>query len=292
MPTTAVAIVSGGLDSTTLAYLLHAQDYNLHLLSFDYGQRHRKELHYAQLCAERLNARWDMVDLTAITRFLGGSALTDDVPVPEGHYAAANMAITVVPNRNAIMLSVAYAIAVAEHAVVVAAGVHAGDHFIYPDCRPGFIAAFDAMQRQAVEGFGEPGLHSAFPTPIPGVATKAKTATAAAAAPASSANTPFATPASPTPRTTPTRLMAMICGWNDVMFDARSEQHGVEKCSSLHLLPVAGPPGCMRHPRGVHHLNERLEVKGDTMQLHLQRCLATLDNGIFREGWLANVTQR
>lgn len=154
----AIAIVSGGLDSTTLAYLLHAQGYDLHLLSFDYGQRHRKELHYAQVCAERLNARWDVIDLTSITRFLSGSALTDDIPVPEGHYAAENMAITVVPNRNAIMLSVAYAVAVAERAVAVAAGVHAGDHFIYPDCRPGFIEAFDAMQRQAVEGYGDPAL--------------------------------------------------------------------------------------------------------------------------------------
>lgn len=158
MPTKAIAIVSGGLDSTTLAYLLGAQGCDLHLLSFDYGQRHRKELAFAQLCAERLNARWDVIDLTTITRFLSGSALTDDVPVPEGHYAASNMAITVVPNRNAIMLSVAYAVAVAEYAGIVAAGVHAGDHFIYPDCRPGFIAAFDAMERQAVEGFGEPNL--------------------------------------------------------------------------------------------------------------------------------------
>lgn len=158
MPAKAIAIVSGGLDSTTLAYLLHAQGYDLHLLSFDYGQRHRRELHYAQLCAERLNARWDVIDLTSITRFLSGSALTDDIPVPEGHYAAENMAITVVPNRNAIMLSVAYAVAVAESAVVVAAGVHAGDHFIYPDCRPGFIEAFDAMQRHAVEGYGDPAL--------------------------------------------------------------------------------------------------------------------------------------
>lgn len=158
MSTKAIAIISGGLDSTTLAYLLHAQGYDLHLLSFDYGQRHRKELHYAQVCAERLNARWDVIDLTSITRFLSGSALTDDIPVPEGHYAAENMAITVVPNRNAIMLSAAYAVAVAERAVVVAAGVHAGDHFIYPDCRPGFIEAFDAMQRQAVEGYGDPAL--------------------------------------------------------------------------------------------------------------------------------------
>jgi 7-cyano-7-deazaguanine synthase len=154
----AIAVVSGGLDSVTLAYVLRAQGYGLHLLSFDYGQRHKKELACAQLCAERLNAAWDIIDLTSISRFLTGSALTDDIAVPEGHYAASNMAITVVPNRNAIMLSVAYAVAVTEHAQVVAAGVHAGDHFIYPDCRPGFIHAFDAMQRLAVEGYGEPEL--------------------------------------------------------------------------------------------------------------------------------------
>jgi 7-cyano-7-deazaguanine synthase len=154
----AIAVVSGGLDSVTLAYVLHAQGYDLHLLSFDYGQRHKKELTHAQLCAERLNATWDIINLTSITRFLAGSALTDAIPVPEGHYAASNMAITVVPNRNAIMLSVAYAVAVTEHAQVVAVGVHAGDHFIYPDCRPAFIQAFDTMQRLAVEGYGEPEL--------------------------------------------------------------------------------------------------------------------------------------
>lgn len=154
----AIAIVSGGLDSVTLAYLLRAEGYELHLLSFDYGQRHKKELAFAELCAKRLKAAFDVVDLSSITRFLKGSALTDAIPVPDGHYAASNMAITVVPNRNAMMLSVAYAVAVAEQAKVVAFGVHAGDHFIYPDCRPTFIAAFDAMQRVAVEGFGEPQL--------------------------------------------------------------------------------------------------------------------------------------
>jgi len=154
----AIAIVSGGVDSVTLAYLLHAQGHELHLLSFDYGQRHKKELFFAELCARRLNAAFDVIDLTTITRFLKGSALTDAVPVPEGHYAAPNMAITVVPNRNAIMLSVAYAVAVAERVNLVAAGVHAGDHFIYPDCRPTFIKAFDAMERLAVEGFGEANL--------------------------------------------------------------------------------------------------------------------------------------
>src|SRR5437660_12659124 len=117
----AIAIVSGGLDSVTLAYFLRNEGHKLHLLSFDYGQRHKKELEFAQLCARRLDAAFDVIDLTNITRFLKGSSLTDVVPVPEGHYAASNMAITVVPHRNAIMLSVAYAVAVVEHAAIVGA---------------------------------------------------------------------------------------------------------------------------------------------------------------------------
>jgi 7-cyano-7-deazaguanine synthase len=155
---TAIAIVSGGLDSTTLAYLLHAEGYDLHLLSFDYGQRHRKELVFAERSARRLEAKFDIIDLSHIGQFLKGSALTDDIPVPDGHYSAPTMAITVVPNRNAIMLSIAYGIAVAEGAEIVAIGVHAGDHFIYPDCRPAFITAFDTMERAAVEGTGNPKL--------------------------------------------------------------------------------------------------------------------------------------
>src|SRR2546428_3092037 len=68
------------------------------------------------------------------------------------------MTITVVPNRNAIMLSVAYAVAVTEQAKMVAIGVFSGDSFIYPDCQPKFFAAFDVMQRLAVEGFADPNL--------------------------------------------------------------------------------------------------------------------------------------
>lgn len=154
----AVAIVSGGLDSVTLAYLLHSENYKLHLLAFDYGQRHAKELEYARRCAERLGEEFDIVNLAGLGALLKGSALTDDIAVPHGHYAAPNMAVTVVPNRNAIMLAVAYGVAVAEEATIVATGVHAGDHFIYPDCRPSFIESFDAMQRLAVEGFGDPRL--------------------------------------------------------------------------------------------------------------------------------------
>ncbi|MBX5455958.1 MAG: 7-cyano-7-deazaguanine synthase QueC [Thermogemmatispora sp.] len=156
----AIAVVSGGLDSVTLAHLLHAQGYQLHLLSFDYGQRHRKELFFAERCAQRLEATFSLLDLRQLGQHFKGSALTDEsVAVPDGHYAAANMAITVVPNRNAIMLSIAYGIAVAEEAEVVAFAAHAGDHFIYPDCRPAFIEAFGAMERLAVEGHGHPRLH-------------------------------------------------------------------------------------------------------------------------------------
>jgi 7-cyano-7-deazaguanine synthase len=155
----AVAIVSGGMDSVTLAYMLKSDGYDLDLLSMDYGQRHAKELGYARRCAARLSANFDVVNISDVGRLLGGSALTDDVEVPHSHYAAENMAVTVVPNRNAIMLSIAYGAAVARGASLVAAAVHAGDHYVYPDCRPGFVEAFDAMQREAVEGFGDETLH-------------------------------------------------------------------------------------------------------------------------------------
>jgi 7-cyano-7-deazaguanine synthase len=154
-----IAIVSGGMDSVVLAHDLAAQGHTLHLLSFDYGQRHRKELGYAAECAARLGVRHDVVHLAGLARLLTGSSLTDrGVPVPEGHYAAPTMAATVVPNRNALMLAAAYAVAVAERAEHVATAVHAGDHAVYPDCRPEFIRAFDRMERAAVAGFGHPEL--------------------------------------------------------------------------------------------------------------------------------------
>lgn len=146
------------MDSVTLAYLLASQGYALHLLAFDYGQRHKRELEYARLCAETLGADFDVVDIRGVGRLLSGSALTDDIEVPHGHYAAENMAVTVVPNRNAIMLSIAYGAAVSEGAALVAAAMHTGDHYVYPDCRPEFIEAFAAMQERAVEGFGHEDL--------------------------------------------------------------------------------------------------------------------------------------
>lgn len=153
-----VAVVSGGMDSTILAHQLAEEGHDLHLLSVDYGQRHKKELTYAEASADRLGVPWRLADLTGITSLLAGSSLTsDDVDVPAGHYAEDTMKATVVPNRNAIMLNIAAGYAVSIGARHVATGVHAGDHFIYPDCRPGFIDALNTMLTEATEGFAAPG---------------------------------------------------------------------------------------------------------------------------------------
>ena len=153
-----VAVVSGGLDSTTMAYSLRAQGYAISAISFDYGQRHRKELAFAEQMAADIDAPWTLIDLHAagLTSILSGSALTDEtVTVPDGHYADESMKITVVPNRNAIMLSIACALAVTREAGAVAFGAHTGDHFIYPDCRPEFVRAFEMMVNVAVEGLAK-----------------------------------------------------------------------------------------------------------------------------------------
>jgi 7-cyano-7-deazaguanine synthase len=150
-----IVICSGGLDSVTLAHKAAAERRLVALLSFDYGQRHVKELESAAACARRLGVGHRVVDLRSVGAALSGSALTDDVAVPDGHYAEETMRITVVPNRNAIMLAVAFGVAAAQKAGAVAAAVHGGDHFIYPDCRPGFIAAFQAMQDAALEGYAD-----------------------------------------------------------------------------------------------------------------------------------------
>lgn len=156
----ALAVVSGGMDSVTLAYALaKIEGFHVDVFSVDYGQRHVRELRCAELAAERLGGEHIVVTLP-LGPLLVGSALTDDtVDVPEGHYADESMRATVVPNRNAILLSVAVGVAVARKMDVVAVGVHAGDHPIYPDCRPEFIAAFDRMAKVANEGFAVDGFH-------------------------------------------------------------------------------------------------------------------------------------
>ena len=153
--TRTVAIVSGGMDSVALAYHLQAEGHDLHLVSVDYGQRHRKEMAFAALAAKSLHAQHSIIDLSSITKHIGSSSLTGDIEVPDGHYAEESMRITVVPNRNMMMLSVATAIAISENADYVATGVHGGDHFIYPDCRSEFITACSAAAQIGMVGISE-----------------------------------------------------------------------------------------------------------------------------------------
>jgi 7-cyano-7-deazaguanine synthase len=164
-----IAIVSGGLDSTTLVYELTASNHKVEMISFDYGQRHKRELEFARATAKSLGLKHDIIDLTGLTHLISNSALTAGVikenvsamhaghpyiEVPDGHYAEDTMKATVVPNRNMIMISIAAGIAVNRGADYLAVGVHGGDHFIYPDCRPRFIGAVNAAIVIGNSGFG------------------------------------------------------------------------------------------------------------------------------------------
>jgi 7-cyano-7-deazaguanine synthase len=154
VPAHVVAIVSGGLDSTTLAWWLAARGARLTLLSVDYGQRHARELGFAREAADALGAVHHVADLRSVASLLGGSALTSPaVKVPDGHYTDESMRATVVPNRNALLLDLAVGLAITTGAGAVAYGAHAGDHAVYPDCRPEFAAAYEQMARTANEGF-------------------------------------------------------------------------------------------------------------------------------------------
>jgi len=157
-----IVVCSGGLDSVTLAYKVAEKRSLKALVTFDYGQRHKKELDYAARCAQALGVSHHIIDISTVGAMLSGSALTDSIDVPEGHYAEDNMKATVVPNRNAIMLAIAYGVASAQKAESVATAVHGGDHFIYPDCRPAFIKSFAEMQDHALEGLGEIDLYTPF----------------------------------------------------------------------------------------------------------------------------------
>ncbi|MCE4942277.1 MULTISPECIES: 7-cyano-7-deazaguanine synthase QueC [Streptomyces] len=162
-PFTAVVVLSGGLDSTTLMAHYAALQYRLIAVTVDYGQRHHREIDAARAVAAHFGAEHHVVDLRGYGALLRGSALTDDrVSVPDGHYAEQSMRATVVPNRNAVLANVAVSIGVAHRASVVALGMHAGDHFIYPDCRPEFVAALRELVATANEGFAVPQVEAPF----------------------------------------------------------------------------------------------------------------------------------
>lgn len=145
-----VVIYSGGMDSFTVLHRAIAEGYDVHALSFNYGQRHDKELIFAADVCRDLNIPHLITDITQINQLLQGSSLTSmDIDVAEGHYADDNMKSTIVPNRNMILLSLAVGYAVSIKAEKVFYGAHGGDHTIYPDCRPEFVHAMNDVTRIA-----------------------------------------------------------------------------------------------------------------------------------------------
>ncbi|WMN59731.1 7-cyano-7-deazaguanine synthase QueC [Pseudoalteromonas xiamenensis] len=144
-----VVIYSGGMDSFTVLNKAVQQGYEVYALSFNYGQRHVKELNVAEDVCRNLGVNHKIVDISAINQLIGGSSLTDNIDVPEGHYEEESMKSTVVPNRNMILLSLAVGYAVSLKANKVYYGAHSGDHAIYPDCRPEFVKKMDDVCRIA-----------------------------------------------------------------------------------------------------------------------------------------------
>lgn len=139
----AVVIVSGGMDSTTLLYwaIEELGHDNVNALSFDYGQRHRKELICAEMICKYLQIPWKVVDIRSYREIAKSSLTRDSIAVPHGKYNEETMKATVSPARNMVMLSYAIAYAIYLKSDVVYYGAHSGDHTIYPDCRPGFVHA-------------------------------------------------------------------------------------------------------------------------------------------------------
>ncbi len=140
-----ILLLSGGIDSATTGAILASDDYEIHALSFHYGQRHAHELKSATLVANHLCVSSHRIVPLDLANF-GGSALTDErIQVPKDDFDPTAIPVTYVPARNTLFLSYALALAEVLSVTNIAIGVTAVDYSGYPDCRPEFIAAFEAM---------------------------------------------------------------------------------------------------------------------------------------------------
>lgn len=154
----AIVLLSGGLDSTTCAAIARGEGFAVHALTIDYNQRHRVELEAAAKAADAIGAARHIVLPLDLSAF-GGSALTShiDVPKGDGPIDADVIPVTYVPARNTVFLSVALAWAEAARARDIFIGVNALDYSGYPDCRPDFIEAFEALAAKATKAGAEGG---------------------------------------------------------------------------------------------------------------------------------------
>ena len=164
----AVVLLSGGLDSTTVAAIARSEGYDVFGLSFRYGQRHAVELEAAARVAKSLGAMKHLV-MDIDLRKIGGSALTDQIDVPKGRSGDAmenGIPVTYVPARNTIFLSYALAWAEVLNVWDIFIGVNAVDYSGYPDCRPEYIAAFEQMANLATKAGVTAGRRIKIRTPI------------------------------------------------------------------------------------------------------------------------------
>jgi 7-cyano-7-deazaguanine synthase len=141
--TAAVIVLSGGMDSAVLLADTLDKKKTVTAISFDYGSRHNaRELPMAAAMCDRLQVTHKIVSLPFINELFSSSLLQSGDEIPDGHYDELTMKSTVVPFRNGILMSIAVGFAESIDAGEVLPGSHAGDHFIYPDCRPEFNIAF------------------------------------------------------------------------------------------------------------------------------------------------------
>ena len=162
---TAILALSGGLDSSSLLLHLLREQYEVHAISFLYGQKHQVELEKAQeligyLREHQLSVKHSLLHLEGLKALLFSALTTESAEIPEGHYSQESMRVTVVPNRNKIFLSILQAAALShanlhQEPVKIALGIHAGDEHTYPDCRGDFItqdfAAFHSGNWQSTK---------------------------------------------------------------------------------------------------------------------------------------------
>lgn len=164
----AVVLLSGGLDSTTVLAIAHHEGFELHTLSFDYGQRHQREVDAAKIIARYYGVEQQQtvkIDLRAF----GGSALTADIAVPHNRAASQishDIPITYVPARNTIFLSFALAYAEVVRANDIFIGINAIDYSGYPDCRPAFLKAYEHMANLATKASVQEGHVFRFHAPL------------------------------------------------------------------------------------------------------------------------------
>jgi len=162
----AVILLSGGLDSATVLAIARAEGFECHCLTVDYGQRHRVELEAARRVAESLWATSHRV-IALDLRSIGGSALTDDIDVPkDGDPDSTEVPITYVPARNTVLLALLLGLAEVVEADQLFIGANAVDFSGYPDCRPAFLQAFEALAAVATVAGTEGGVRYRVRAPL------------------------------------------------------------------------------------------------------------------------------